>query len=118
MVIVMDRLTTEERSAILKIAAALPEAMRGPLLEDLDKATVRPSLADRSILEFEIPGYQRPEPGQQPYPVEGQVLDIDRERLEVVLYYDRNGRLLEFELIRYDSSPVLGPVWSTFKIVG
>lgn len=82
---------------------------------DLDTAGVEALNKDRSILRFHLPDYERDE-GQMPLCPEGSVLDADGEPLEVVVYIDRNSRLMEFELIRYAAGDVIGPDWTTLAV--
>lgn len=66
---------------------------------------------------FEIAGYKRPMyRGQHPFGVEGRMLDSDGVEVSVLLHVDENGRLLELELIRWDSKDLLGPRWETLRL--
>lgn len=42
--------------------------------------------------------------------------DSDGAELSVQLYADENKRLLELELIRRDSTDLLGPGWATLQL--
>jgi hypothetical protein len=54
--------------------------------------------------------------GQQAYPVFGRVKDSDGADLDVSMYSDSNRRLLEFELVKYESTPICGPLWGTLRL--
>jgi hypothetical protein len=43
-------------------------------------------------------------------------LDSDGIELSVLLHADENGRLLELEFMRWDSSDLLGPNWETLRL--
>jgi hypothetical protein len=47
---------------------------------------------------------------------EGRMLDSDGTELSVLLHADENGRLLELEFMRWDSSDLLGPNWETLRL--
>jgi hypothetical protein len=47
---------------------------------------------------------------------EGKVRDLDGELLDVVLFEDGDGRLFEFELVRYAEGLVLGPDWGALEV--
>jgi hypothetical protein len=113
----MRPLTLEEKTLIADFADKLDEAERMQLLEDLRNASATVSCPDGSRVVFHITGYERPlYRGQHPFGVEGRMLDSDGTELSVLLHADENGRLLELELIRWDSSDLLGPCWKTLRL--
>ena len=97
-------------------------AEREQLLADLATCDVVIDLPDRSIILFQLPGYERP-PGHargsfaslKGDGVEGHVIDRDGARLDVLLHADANRRLYELELVRYEVGPVIGPDWNTLS---
>lgn len=110
-------LTTDERSIISAIAQELEAPDRIQLLADLENATARTVATDGSLIEFEIAGYARPAfRGENPFDVEGRVLDNDGAELLVLVHADHNGRLLELELVRFERGEVIGPDWSTLQL--
>lgn len=110
-------LSDEEMNLIVCFAEQLDDVKRAQLLEDAANATVKVVAADESRLIFNINGYRRPPyAGQHLFGVEGRMLDSDNSELSVCLYADENGRLLELELIRWDSHELLGPRWNTLRI--
>jgi hypothetical protein len=110
-------LTTNERSIISAIAQELDAPDRIQLLADLENATARTVATDGSLIEFEIAGYARPAfRGENPFDVEGRVLDNDGAELLVLVHADHNGRLLELELVRFERGEVIGPDWSTLQL--
>lgn len=86
------------------------------MLADLAVAEVEVLLQDRSMLRFHLPGHVPSKPGQAPLTPEAKVRDLDNELLEVVLFEDADGRLFEFELVRYAEGLVLGPDWSALEV--
>jgi hypothetical protein len=113
----MRQLTTEERSTIRGFASKLIDVKRLQLLDDLENATVCMVSGDGAITEFEIAGYTRPEYcGQHPFGAEGRMLDADDAELSVLLHADGNDRLLELEIIRWDSGDLMGPRWNTLRL--
>ncbi|WP_124684617.1 DUF6984 family protein [Cupriavidus pauculus] len=113
----MRPLTTEERKLVAGFASKLEEAERIQLLKDLRNSSAIPARSDGSRVMFEIAGYKRPMyRGQHPFGVEGWMLDSDGVEVSVLLHVDENGRLLELELIRWDSKDLLGPRWETLRL--
>jgi len=113
----MRPLTHEENALIANFASKLDEAERVQLLNDLKNASAIPGTPDGSRILFSITGYERPPyRGQHPFGVEGRMLDSDGAELSVLLYADENNRLLELELIRWDSTDLLGPRWETLRL--
>nr|WP_162574684.1 hypothetical protein [Variovorax sp. PBL-H6] len=102
---------------IANFASRLEERERTQLLEDLEKASATLATPDGSRVMFDIAGYKRPPyRGQHPFGIEGRMLDSDGAELSVLLHADENGRLLELELVRWDSSDLLGPRWETLTL--
>lgn len=113
----MRPLTDEEKSLIANFANRLGEEERRQLLEDMEKATAKLGTPDGSRVMFDIAGYERPPyRGQHSFGVEGRKSDSDGIELSVLLHADENGRLLELELIRWDSDDLLGPRWETLRL--
>lgn len=108
-----------ELNSLTMIVNALDDRIRCSILKDIATSIARPLRPDRSIIEFDISGYIRPESrlGQKPLPVEGEVYDSDGQKLTVVVYSDSNGRLFEMEIIRYAEGNVLDPDWRTFQLI-
>ncbi|PHY13572.1 hypothetical protein CSW58_04815 [Caulobacter sp. B11] len=112
----MTELTEHELKAINRIIVRLEPAQRERMLADLAVAEVEVLVPDRSMLRFHLPGHIPSAPGQAPLTPEAKVRDLDNELLEVVLFEDADGRLFEFELVRYAQALVLGPDWSTLEV--
>lgn len=113
----MRFLSDSERRLIACFAERLDGDEREQLLKDAAHAMARTATADGSRISFEIAGYQRPPyRGQHSYGAEGRMLDSDNVELSVVLHADENGRLLELELIRWDSSDLIDPQWETLRV--
>ena len=106
----------EERILIERYAANLPEKEALQLLSDLNSSTIQDSSTNCRRM-FDIAGYVRPlNGGQHAFNVEGKVLDKDGADVSVVLYADKNNRLLELEFIRWDGEKVVGLQWNTLQI--
>jgi len=104
-----------EKAAIVRIAERLSESRRVQLLRDLENATVEVISPERTI--FHIAGYQRPPyEGQHSFGVGGRLYDSDGVYLDLDLYADQNGRLLELELLREGVGEVLAPRWDTLEL--
>lgn len=113
----MRPLTQDEKKLITTFASRLTENERRQLLADMMKATASLDVPDGARIRFEIADYSRPEyRGQHPFGVEGRMLDSDGVELSVLLHADENGRLLELEFIRWDSSDLIGPKWETLTL--
>jgi hypothetical protein len=108
-----------ENDVILSIASRLDEDLSRRLNDDLIKAMAHDALEDGSRILFEIDGYIRPPyRGQHPFPVEGTMKDSDGADLQVILYADEQGHLLELEIIRWMGGPLRSPNWNSFRITG
>jgi hypothetical protein len=106
-----------EKSLIAQFADKLDSAEREQLRFDVARATAKIDVTDASRVMFDIAGYQRPPyRGQQPFGIEGTMLDSDNAEVSVLLHADENGRLFELEFIRWDSKHILGPQWNTLKL--
>jgi hypothetical protein len=112
----MTGLTDHELKAINRIIARLEPSQRERMVADLAVAEVEVLVLDRSMLRFHLPGHIPSKPGQAPLTPEAKVRDLDSELLEVVLFEDIDGRLFEFELVRYAEGLVLGPDWSALEV--
>jgi hypothetical protein len=113
----MRPLTSEETSLIANVADKLGGEQKRQLLDDMKKATAELGTPDGSRVMFDIADYKRPAyRGQHSFGVEGRMLDSDGVELSVLVHADENGRLLELELIRWDSSNLLGPRWDTLSL--
>ena len=111
----MRSLTTEEKQALLLIARALDDEESRTLIADIQRARVGSERA--SLLRFCLDGYTRPEYlGQKSYGIEGKVEDSDGFVLDVDLFRDHNGHLLELEFIRYGENGEAKPKWRTFRV--
>lgn len=110
-------LTETEKNVVRKVAERLESAVQRQLLDDLNRSDVEPETPDGSRLIFHILGYSRPPTsGQHSFGVEGDLRDKDGTKLSFDLYADRNGRLFEFELIRWGEGDLIEPDWSLLKL--
>jgi hypothetical protein len=113
----MRKLADHERKLIELFAANLYESLRVKLLSDLNCAIVEKESADGSRLCFELRGYKRPSYlGQRLYPVEGELQSRDGSRVSVLLYADKNDRLLELEFIGWSDNIDIDTGWATLRI--
>lgn len=113
----MRSLSDNELQLITRVAEKLALDERTQLLTDASNATVESVVADASRLIFHISGYNRPlNEGQHLYAAEGRMLDGDSAELDVLLFADKNGRLLELEFVRYDPGDLIGPRWDTLNV--
>ena len=110
-------MTEGERNAVLAILERLEPTQRDRLLADFKSARIEALNAGGTILRFHLPNHVPERPGKMPLRVEGRVLDVDGEAIDVVLYDDANGRLFEFELIRHAKGEVIDANWDTFEIL-
>jgi hypothetical protein len=111
-------LSEGEKSLIARFAEKLDDAEKEQLLADAAHAMAKNTVADGSIMLFEIVDYPRRPPygGRCLFRVEGKMLDSDNAELSVLLHADENGRLLELEFIRWDSNDLLSPQWDTLQV--
>jgi hypothetical protein len=113
----MRNLSENEKNLITRFSEKLDGTQRKQLLSDLDTAVVKLDAEDGSRVMFDIANYHRPAyAGQHLFNAEGRILDRNGAELSVLLYADENGHLLELEFIRWDSSRILGPRWSSLKV--
>ena len=113
----MRSLSDNELQLITRVAEKLALDERTQLLIDASKATVEAAVADASRLVFHISGYSRPlGKGQHLYAAEGRMRDSDGAELDVLLFADKDGRLLELEFVRYDPGDLIGPRWDTLSV--
>jgi hypothetical protein len=106
----MRELKAVEKLIVRTLAEKLDPMQRDQLLSDIAHAQVEPLNDSGTILRFHITGYSRPVPeGDQLFPVEAKAKDLDGADLEITLHHDRNGRLLDLEIIRWESGPFVEP---------
>ena len=90
---------------------------RSELLADVESASVLSRSMDNASITFALSGYVRPPYlGQDTYGFDGKIKDLDGETLEVTLYCDQNGRLLELEFVRWDDNNVIAPLIDTLEV--
>ncbi len=112
----MRRPPTEiEKNVIRQVAKRLEPDVRRQLLDDLDRSEVEEETPDGSRRIFHIADYSRPSGGQHSFGIEGQLVDKDGAQLTFDLYADPNGRLFEFELVRWEEGSIIDPDWSVLK---
>jgi hypothetical protein len=109
-------LSAEERHVLVALALGAGETDQPGILGDIDRALVRPINGDGSILEFIYEDYERPDQGQMSVGYEGLMLDLDDVQIELILYWDRNRRLCEFELLRISEGELISPQWNSFHL--
>lgn len=118
-IVTMNRpLNLGERCVLEALISGAEGADHLRLLNDMDEALVRPVNSDGSILEFVYEDYERPDQGQMAVGHEGVLLDADGVKVAVILYWDRNRRLCEFELLRTGEEEILSPQWDSFRLGG
>lgn len=108
--------TEIEKDVIRQVAERLALEVRRQLLDDLGRSEVEEETPDGSRRIFHIAGYSRPSGGQHSFGVEGQLVDKDGTQLTFDLYADPNGRLSEFELVRWGEGYLVDPDWSMLKL--
>ncbi|MEZ0606116.1 hypothetical protein ACAX43_28915 [Paraburkholderia sp. IW21] len=114
----LRNVTEHERAFIAEVARNLAPDEGTRLLSDLAIAQAQPTLPDESIIRFHLEGYSRPATGgQELYPFEGVMSDLDGTNLDVLLFTDAANRLYEMELVRWEGGDLLGPDWTTLRIV-
>jgi len=115
----LRELSENEKYIIANFAKELPNEIKEQLLADASNSVAKEVTLDSSVVMFEISGYQRPSiRGQHQFGVEGSMLDGDSVKLSVFLYADANNRLLELEIIRWDTNgTLLGPQWETLNVI-
>ncbi len=95
-----------ELQIIKKLIGAVP-GDHSELLDDLENVKARRLNPDGSIVEFLRPNYSwTREVETNMWPVEDYFEDLDGETVHVYLFIDKNNRLFEFELLKYDGSIV------------
>lgn len=120
----MRAMTATERKVMLALAKVVgSEQERNQLLLDIQNCTVEDMASDGSMVRFQIAGYDRPPQhgrdtfrGEDRFPIEGLVRDADGGEMDVLLFSDRNNRVLELELVKHAGGPVLGADWNSFKV--
>jgi len=106
-----------EASVVRWFAEHVPEPQRHSLLQDLENAVAETTNNEQLTIRFEIGGYSRPEHHlERPLPLDTVVLDADGAKLDVTLATDKNGRLLELQILRFERGPVIGPDWQTLRL--
>lgn len=111
-------LTDGEKNFIRGVASRLDPDDRHKLLFDLEHARAEPTLADGSLIQFHIDGYQRPtDVGQHSFQFEGRLADADGAEVCVLLFADPGNRLFELEFLRWEDGELQSPNWTTLRIV-
>jgi hypothetical protein len=111
-------LTENERAFIAEVARNLAPNEGAQLLSDLAIAQAQPTLPDESIIRFQLQGYCHPASGgQELYPFEGVMSDMDGTNLDVLLFTDSASRLYKMEFVRWEGGDLQGPDWTTLRIV-
>lgn len=114
----MRTLTKNEMTLIAGVAQRLDEKRAVQLLADAEVASAEEVVPDASRVIFGISGYQRPiYRGQHSFGIDAKMCDVDGAELSVCLYADENDRLLELEIIRWDSRDLQNPQWSTLEFL-
>jgi hypothetical protein len=114
----MRPLTPVEKDVVSWFVTRLEEPQRQRLLGDLDNATVDEIRDEQMTICFHIEGYARPPYRfERPLPINACVLDTDGAKLAVTLAADENGRLFELQVIRFEAGPVIGPDWTTLRVL-
>lgn len=112
-------LTEDEMELVARIAAWVPEDRRDQLLYDAAHSMVKVCAKDRAMLEFDIKGYDRPPyRGKDQFMVDARLFDADNAEINVFVYTDENGRLLELEYMRWDMKEVICPQLDMLSILG
>ena len=113
----MRNLTSFEKNVLLSFSEKLNDDEKHQFLNDLENACSKSGgIGDPNIV-FEIKGYERPTySGQSAFPVEGRMLDKDGVEINVIVYADQNGRLLELEFIRWADDEPKDPQIDTLQI--
>lgn len=107
------QLTSGERGFVLKAANQMSVEKREMIERDL--ATATNESVDR--IELSLREHVRPIYTGHTTIGEGKIKDADGVELDVLLNVDSAGRMLEIEFIRYDTGLVIGPDWSTLKLL-
>jgi len=98
------------------IAEDLPPLEKSQLTYDLQHLTTVRRASAGEVINFEIEGYDRPPyKGQNPYSMEGSMLDEDGAELCIIPFKDQNGRLLELEIIRWEDGDMINPQIDTIR---
>lgn len=104
--------------AARRIILAGPEEYRRALLHDLQKARFVPMNEDGTILEATYVDYVRPDQAENQFGPVGTVLDADGYEIDILVYWDRNRRLAEIELMKKGENDTVQPIWDTMKVDG
>jgi len=110
-------LSAEESAFIRAVADKFVGPTRDTIISDVLLAKVCPATSDGSRLTFDLCGYRRDsDAGQTPLEIEGRMLDSDGAQLSVVLFVDKNERLLELEFIRWETGNLISPDWRSLRV--
>jgi len=114
----MRPLTATEIAVVRWFALQIDEPQRESLINDVDKATADEIRDEQLTIRFDLEDYTRPPYRfERPLPIDAAVLDTDGSTLAVVLATDENGRLFQLQVIRFEDGPILGPDWSTLRLL-
>lgn len=105
------------RNASRTICNSAPLEFRNKLLRQLEKATFYPINNDGSIVELRYGGYQRPDYSQNQVGPVGLLKDTDLCPIELIMYWDRNLKLCEIELIRQGEGPLIAPDFTFLELI-
>jgi hypothetical protein len=107
--------TNPEREFLEKIAEKLPNDTGERLRADLTVARV---IEDGDYLQVELAGYERPDYiGHMNLPFEGKLLDVRGGPVTLLVNIDQNERLLEVEIIWWESESGAPLDWPTLEII-
>lgn len=91
---------TKAIEIIYLIRNLLPEYERSKLDEDLKGVSITEVSPDLTLIKFSIENYERPKyTGQESYSVEVKGNTTDGSPVHIILFKDKNGHLLEMEII-------------------
>lgn len=107
-----------ELALIRRVAHACQDARLDAFVRTLDSASVESRLSDRSLLRFRRSGAACRGEGQlQKISGNWKILDSDGTCLDLLLFADAAGDILEMEFIRYEGGALIEPVWDTLQRV-
>jgi hypothetical protein len=107
--------TNPEREFLEQIADKLPKNTGQSLRADMSVAQV---IDDGDFIKVELSGYERPAyVGHRNLPFEGKLRDVLGGALTILVNFDQNERLLEIEMIWWNSESGTAPDWRTLEII-